>query len=61
MVGSEGRDDDSVIDTVYKDECGSVATFSSSHKSGSRSLKSTPQRLLLLSSGHVTVGKLEVP
>lgn len=41
MVVSEGKDDDSVIDAVYKDECGSIATFSSSHKSGSLSLRST--------------------
>lgn len=41
MVGSEGIQNDSVIDTVYKDECDNVSTFSSSHKSGSRSLRST--------------------
>lgn len=41
MVASEGKDDDSVIDAVQKDECCSIATLSLSHKSGSHSLRST--------------------
>lgn len=35
---SEGRQDVSVIDSTYADECGRLATLSSSHKSSSRSL-----------------------